>query len=29
MKIARHSKRWWNFCMLEDDKKEIKPIFIQ
>ena len=25
--IVWHSKRWWNFCMSEDEKKEIKPIF--
>ena len=24
---ALHPKRWWNFCMLEDGKKEIEPIF--
>ena len=24
--IARHSKRWWNFFVLEDEKKEIEPI---
>ena len=25
--IAWHSKRWWNFSVSEDEKKEIKPIF--
>ena len=28
MPIARHPKRWWNFCMTEDEKKEKEPIFI-
>ena len=23
MSIAWHPKRWWNFCLLEDEKKEI------
>ena len=23
------SERWWNFCLSEDDKKEIKPIFTE
>ena len=27
MAIVRHPKRWWNFCMSEDKKKEIEPIF--
>ena len=27
MPIAWHPKRWYNFCMLEDEKKETKPIF--
>ena len=27
MPIAWHPKRWWNFCMSEDEKKEIKQIF--
>ena len=25
--IAWHPKRWWNFCVSEDEKKEIEPIF--
>ena len=25
--IARYTKRWWNFCMSENEKKEIEPIF--
>ena len=27
MPIAWHPKRWWNFCLLEGEKKEIEPIF--
>ena len=27
MPIAWHPKEWWNFCILEDEKKEIEPIF--
>ena len=27
--IVWHPKRWWNFCMTEDEKKEIEPIFIE
>ena len=27
MPIAWHSRRGWNFCMLEDEKKEIEPTF--
>ena len=26
MPVAWYSKRWWNSCISEDDKKEIKPI---
>ena len=22
-----HLTRWWDWCLLEDDKKEIEPIF--
>ena len=22
MPVAWHPKRWWNFCMLEDEKKK-------
>ena len=29
MAIAWHAKRWWNFCMIEDDKKEIEPTFAE
>ena len=27
MLTAWHHQRWWYFCMLEDEKKEIEPIF--
>ena len=27
--IAWHPKIWWNFCMSEDAKKEIEPIFTE
>ena len=27
--ITRHPKRWWNFCVPEDEKKEIEPIFTE
>ena len=27
MPIVWHPKRWWKFCMLEDEIKEIEPIF--
>ena len=26
MLVAWHPKRWWNFCMTEDEKKGIEPI---
>ena len=29
MPIAWHSKRWWNFCMSENEKKDIEPIFAE
>ena len=29
MSIAWHPKRWYNFCMSEDEKKEIEPIFTE
>ena len=29
MPIAWNSKRWWNFCMSEDEKKEIQPNFTE
>ena len=27
--VAWRPKRWWNFCMSKDDKKEIEPIFTE
>ena len=27
MPVAWNSKRWWNFCVPEDEKKEIEPTF--
>ena len=29
MPTARHPKRWCNFCISKDEKKEIKPIFTE
>ena len=29
MPIAWHPKRWWNFCMSEDEKKEVESIFTE
>ena len=29
MPIVWHPKRWWDFCMSEDEKKEIEPIFTE
>ena len=29
MQIVRHPKRWWNFGVSEDEKKEVDPIFIE
>ena len=29
MLIAWHPRRWWNFCMLEDEKKETEWIFTE
>ena len=29
MPIAWHLKRWWNFCVSKDEKKEIDPMFIE
>ena len=28
MPIARHPRRWWNFCMSDDEKTEIEPILL-
>ena len=27
--IAGDPKRWWNFCVSKDNKKEIDPMFIE
>ena len=27
MPIAWHPKRWWRFCVLEDEEKEIELVF--
>ena len=27
--IACHPKRWWNFCLTEDEKIEIETTFIE
>ena len=29
MPIAWHPRRWWNFCMSEDEKKEVEVIFTE
>ena len=29
MPLAWDPKRWWNFCVSEDEKKEAKPIFTE
>ena len=29
MPIGKHPKRWWNFCVSVDEKKEIDPMFIE
>ena len=29
MPIAWHPKRWWNFCLSEDKKKQTETIFIE
>ena len=29
MSVAWHSSRWWDWCVSEDEKKEIDPIFIE
>ena len=28
MPVACHRKRWWNFCVSEDEKKEIELFFL-
>ena len=27
MATAGHPKRWWGWCLPEDEKKEVEPIF--
>ena len=29
MPVAWHPNRWWDFCVSEDEKKEIDPVFIE
>ena len=29
MPVAWHAKIWWDWCVSEDVKKEIDPIFIE
>ena len=29
MPVAWYPKRWWNFCMSEDEKNDIDPIFTE
>ena len=29
MFIVQYLRRWWNFYMKEDEKKEIEPIFTE
>ena len=29
MPVAQHPNRWWDWCMSEDEKKEIDPMFIE
>ena len=29
MHIACHPRRWWNFCMSEDEKGKIELVFIE
>ena len=29
MPVAWHPDRWWDWCMSEDEKKEIDPMFIE
>ena len=29
MPVAWHSERWWDFCVSEEEKKEVDPIFIE
>ena len=29
MSVAGHHKKWWNFCLSEDEKQEIEPVFTE
>ena len=29
MPVAWHPNKWWDWCMSEDEKKEIDPVFIE
>ena len=29
MSVVWHLNRWWDWCMSEDEKKEINPMFIE
>ena len=29
MPVAWHPDRWWDWCISEDEKKDIDPIFIE
>ena len=29
MPVACHRKRWWNFCVSEDEKKEIELFLLK
>ena len=29
MPVAMHPTRWWNWCLLEDEKKGIAPVSIE
>ena len=29
MPVAWHPNRWWDWCVSEDENKEIDPVFIE
>ena len=29
MPVAWHPDRWWDWCISEDEKKDIDPIFME
>ena len=29
MPVVWHPNRWWDWCVSEDEKKEIDPMFIE